>query len=89
MGLKGSPDLAAAADVAKYLKTVHHSFEFTVQEGMDAVEDVRLFYFTLAFTSTRRHYVSVYIAAVHTARILHTSTQSPQLELFLDSFSAQ
>lgn len=40
VGLKGSPDLAAAAQVAAYLKTVHHQFEFTVQEGLDAVEEV-------------------------------------------------
>ena len=40
VGLKGSPDLEAAAAVSKYLKTVHHEFVFTVQEGLDAVEDV-------------------------------------------------
>lgn len=40
VGLKGSPDLAAALKVAKHLNTQHHSFEFTVQEGLDAVEDV-------------------------------------------------
>jgi len=40
VGLKGSPDLAAAKKVAEFLKTHHHSFEFTVQEGLDAIEDV-------------------------------------------------
>jgi asparagine synthase (glutamine-hydrolysing) len=40
VGLKGSPDLIAAASVAKTLKTVHHEFVFTVQEGLDALEEV-------------------------------------------------
>jgi asparagine synthase (glutamine-hydrolysing) len=40
VGLKGSPDLAAAKKVAAHLGTQHHSFEFTVQEGLDAIEDV-------------------------------------------------
>lgn len=40
VGLRGSPDLAAAKKVADFLGTQHHSFEFTVQEGMDAIEDV-------------------------------------------------
>jgi asparagine synthase (glutamine-hydrolysing) len=40
IGLKGSPDLAAAQKVADFLGTVHHSFEFTVQEGLDALSDV-------------------------------------------------
>lgn len=40
IGLEGSPDLAAAAAVAKHLGTVHHGFTFTVQEGLDALRDV-------------------------------------------------
>ena len=40
IGLPGSPDLAAALKVAKFLKTVHHAFTFTVQEGIDAIYDV-------------------------------------------------
>lgn len=40
VGLKGSPDLAAARKVADFLGTQHHNFEFTVQEGLDAVADV-------------------------------------------------
>jgi asparagine synthase (glutamine-hydrolysing) len=31
VGLKGSPDLKAAKEVADYLKTKHHEFTFTVQ----------------------------------------------------------
>ncbi|HSM61471.1 MAG TPA: asparagine synthase B, partial [Longimicrobiales bacterium] len=40
IGLEGSPDLAAAAQVAKHIGTVHHEFHFTVQEGLDALRDV-------------------------------------------------
>lgn len=40
VGLKGSPDLAAARKMAEYLKTVHHEIHFTIQEGLDAIRDV-------------------------------------------------
>ncbi|MQL91833.1 hypothetical protein Taro_024454 [Colocasia esculenta] len=40
VGLEGSPDLKAAKEVAGYLGTVHHEFHFTVQDGIDAIEDV-------------------------------------------------
>jgi asparagine synthase (glutamine-hydrolysing) len=40
IGLEGSPDLAAAAEVAQHLDTVHHGFNFTIQEGLDALHDV-------------------------------------------------
>ena len=40
IGLKGSPDLAAAKKVADFLGTKHHSFVFTVQDGIDAISDV-------------------------------------------------
>lgn len=40
VGLKGSPDLAAARIMADHLKTVHHEIHFTIQEGLDAVKDV-------------------------------------------------
>ncbi|BGP45822.1 asparagine synthetase [Rhodotorula kratochvilovae] len=40
IGLDGSPDLLAARVAAKYLGTVHHEYTFTVQEGLDAVEEV-------------------------------------------------
>src|SRR5210317_758089 len=40
VGLKGSPDLAAAEKVAKHIGTVHHGFEFTLQEGLDALDEV-------------------------------------------------
>ena len=40
IGLKGSPDLAAAEKVAKHIGTKHYSFVFTVQQGLDALSDV-------------------------------------------------
>lgn len=40
IGIKGSPDLKAAKEVADYLGTRHHEFHFTVQEGIDAIEQV-------------------------------------------------
>ena len=40
VGLVGSPDLKAAKEVSEYLKTVHHEYTFTPQEGIDAIADV-------------------------------------------------
>ncbi|SCZ95883.1 BZ3500_MvSof-1268-A1-R1_Chr8-1g09859 [Microbotryum saponariae] len=40
IGLEGSPDLMAARVAADYLGTFHHEYTFTVEEGLDAVEDV-------------------------------------------------
>ncbi len=40
IGLAGSPDLVAANRAAEGIGTVHHGFEFTVQEGLDALRDV-------------------------------------------------
>ena len=40
IGLANSPDLVAAQEVADFLKTEHHAFTYTIQEGLDAVADV-------------------------------------------------
>jgi len=40
IGLEGSPDLAAAKEVARYIGSVHHEFHYTIQEGLDALHDV-------------------------------------------------
>ncbi|MFC6841484.1 asparagine synthase B [Xanthomonas theicola] len=40
IGLNGSPDLAAAAIAAEALGTVHHGFEYTFEEGLDALPEV-------------------------------------------------
>ena len=53
IGLKDSPDLKAAKKVADFLGTVHHSFEYTVQEGIDAVPDVIYHLETYDVTSIR------------------------------------
>jgi asparagine synthase (glutamine-hydrolysing) len=40
IGLPGSPDLVAARRAATFLGTMHHGFTFTVQEGLDAIDEV-------------------------------------------------
>lgn len=40
IGLKDSPDLQFAQQVADHIGTVHHSIHFTIQEGLDAIRDV-------------------------------------------------
>ncbi|BFZ61830.1 asparagine synthetase [Saitoella coloradoensis] len=40
VGLPGAPDLIAARGVAEYLGTAHHEHTFTVEEGIDALQDV-------------------------------------------------
>jgi len=53
IGLKGSPDLAAAARVAAHIGTIHHGFEFTLQEGLDALDEVIYHIETYDVTSIR------------------------------------
>ena len=50
IGLEDSPDIIASREVAKFLKTVHHEFIFTVQQGIDAISDV--IYHTETFNPT-------------------------------------
>ena len=38
VGLKGAPDLAKARLVADHIGTVHHEINYTIQEGLDAIE---------------------------------------------------
>ncbi|EIW66432.1 asparagine synthase (glutamine-hydrolyzing) [Tremella mesenterica] len=40
IGLPGAPDLIAAQKAADWLGTVHHTYNFTVQEGLDAIPEV-------------------------------------------------
>ena len=40
VGLPNSPDLIAAKKVADFLGTAHHQMTFTIQEGLDAIEEV-------------------------------------------------
>ncbi len=39
IGLEGSPDLARAREVADHIDSVHHGFQYTIQEGIDALSD--------------------------------------------------
>ena len=40
IGLPNAPDTKAALEVAKFLGTKHHSFTFTIEDGLDALSDV-------------------------------------------------
>lgn len=53
IGLPGSPDGKAALEVARYLGTRHHSFTFTIQEGLDALFDVIFHLETFDVTTIR------------------------------------
>ncbi|OUS13304.1 asparagine synthase B, partial [Nonlabens dokdonensis] len=53
IGLEGSPDLEAAQKVADHIGTVHHSVNFTIQEGLDAIKDVVYFLETYDVTTIR------------------------------------
>ena len=53
VGLKDSPDLAAARKAAEYIGTVHHEVHFTIQEAMDAIDDVIYHLETYDITTVR------------------------------------
>ena len=53
IGLEGSPDLEAARIAAEHIGTVHHGFQFTVQEGIDALSDVIYHLETFDVTTVR------------------------------------
>lgn len=40
IGLPNAPDLQAARKVAKFIGSIHHEHTFTVEEGLDALDDV-------------------------------------------------
>ncbi|KAH0565939.1 asparagine synthetase [Trichoglossum hirsutum] len=40
IGLPNAPDTKAALEVAKFLGTKHHSFTFTIEDGLNALTDV-------------------------------------------------
>ncbi|EGV59942.1 asparagine synthetase [Yamadazyma tenuis] len=40
IGLPGAPDLVAAEKVGHFIGTIHHSHTFTLEEGLDALNDV-------------------------------------------------
>lgn len=53
VGLEGSPDLIAAKKAADYIGTVHHEIHFTIQEALDALEDVIYHIETYDITTVR------------------------------------
>lgn len=53
IGLEGSPDLAAAHIAADYIGTVHHEVHFTIQEALDALDDVVYYLETYDITTIR------------------------------------
>lgn len=50
VGLKGSPDMEFAKKVADFIGTTHYEIHFTVEEGIDALEEV--IYHTETFNAT-------------------------------------
>ncbi|CAO3658215.1 unnamed protein product [Rhizopus stolonifer] len=53
IGLEGSPDLVAARKVATFLNTHHHEYTFTIQEALDAIQDVIFHLETYDVTTVR------------------------------------
>ena len=53
IGLENSPDLVAARKAADHIGTVHHGFTFTIQEGLDALDEVIYHLETYDVTSIR------------------------------------
>ncbi|MDY4611183.1 MAG: asparagine synthase B [Sphaerochaetaceae bacterium] len=53
IGLEGSPDLAAARVAADFIGTVHHEVHFTIQEALDALDDVIYYLETYDITTVR------------------------------------
>jgi asparagine synthase (glutamine-hydrolysing) len=53
VGLEGSPDMKCARKVAAHIGTVHHEVIFTLQEGLDALQDVIRHLETFDVTSIR------------------------------------
>jgi len=53
VGLPGAPDLVAARKAADFLGTVHHEYTFTLEEGLDAIEEVIYHLETFDVTTVR------------------------------------
>ena len=53
IGLPGAPDLEKAQVVADFLGTIHHAFTFTLEEGLDAVNDIVKYLETYDVTTIR------------------------------------
>ena len=53
IGLPNAPDTKAAIEVAKFLGTRHHDFSFTVEDGLNALQDVIFHLETFDVTTIR------------------------------------
>ena len=62
IGLEGSPDLKAAAKVAKHIGSTHYEFTYTIHEGLNALEDVIYHLETYDITTVRAS-VPMYLMA--------------------------
>jgi asparagine synthetase B (glutamine-hydrolysing) len=62
VGLKGSPDLAAARVVAQHIASKHHEIVFTVEEGINALSDV-IYHLETFDTTTVRAATPMYLMA--------------------------
>lgn len=62
IGLEGSPDLKAAQKVATHIGTIHHSFKFTVEEGLNVLSDV-IYHLETYDTTTIRASTPMYLLA--------------------------
>ncbi|MDR0754285.1 MAG: asparagine synthase B [Prevotellaceae bacterium] len=62
IGLKDSPDLAAAQKAADHIGTVHHEIHYTIQEGLDALRDV-IYYIETYDVTTVRASTPMYLVA--------------------------
>ena len=62
IGLPNAPDIEAAQAVAEHIGTAHHAFTFSVQEGLDALEDV-IYHLETFDTTTVRASVPMYLLA--------------------------
>ena len=60
IGLEGSPDLKAAVKVAEFLQTKHHSFTYTIEEGLSALKEV-IFHTETYDTTTIRSSIPMYL----------------------------
>ncbi|MAU63648.1 MAG: asparagine synthase B [Flavobacteriaceae bacterium] len=62
VGLVGSPDLKAARIVADHIGSIHHEINFTIQEGLDAINDV-IFHLETYDVTTVRASTPMYLMA--------------------------
>ncbi|KAL9102786.1 MAG: hypothetical protein Q9163_002104 [Psora crenata] len=53
IGLPNAPDTKAAIEVARYLGTKHHDFTFTIEDGLNALQDVIFHLETFDVTTIR------------------------------------